>query len=106
MSYYSEVYYPRNRAKMIARTLKRIRANKAIMDERKSVPCADCGQRYPPHVMDFDHLRDKVNDVSKMHSWSTGTLLREIDKCEVVCSNCHRKRTHERVTSSSSAALD
>jgi hypothetical protein len=64
--------------------------------ELKKQPCTDCGKCYPYYVMDFDHLRDKLNSVSKMklHSWTR--LKEEIAKCELVCSNCHRIRTYNR----------
>jgi hypothetical protein len=79
---------------------KRVRrdAIKAFLIERKSVPCADCGKSYPHYVMDFDHLRDKVINIARaaVKDWSLKRLQAEIDKCEVVCSNCHRERTHRR----------
>lgn len=65
----------------------------------KDVPCTDCGVKYPPYVMDFDHVRGtKKYNVSSMVSrgMSEKTLLEEIAKCEVVCSNCHRARTYNR----------
>ncbi len=81
-------------------TLKRLQNNKAIIRTFKSVPCADCGVTYPYYVMDFDHKRGpKKLNVSRMINKTTGALLKEIDKCEVVCANCHRIRTHK--TSSS-----
>lgn len=56
--------------------------------------CVDCGE-FDPEVLDFDHLRDKRNNVSTM-LWS-GMLWKaiedEIAKCEVRCANCHRRRT-------------
>ena len=69
-----------------------------LVTQAKSVPCADCGNSYPPHVMDFDHVRGrKVLNVGLMsHRVSLDTLQSEIDKCEVVCANCHRERTHMR----------
>lgn len=63
----------------------------------KDVPCADCGQRLPDCAMDFDHVRGrKLFDVSHMkyYSYSREKLVAEILKCEVVCANCHRIRTH------------
>ena len=63
----------------------------------KSVPCADCGVQYPPYVMDFDHVRGKklfnVGTAGARHSFPQ--VEREIKKCEVVCANCHRERTHQ-----------
>jgi len=69
-----------------------------IVAKAKDVPCMDCGVKYPKVVMDFDHVRgDKKANVSKMvaNTVSVETLQKEIDKCDVVCSNCHRLRTYK-----------
>lgn len=65
--------------------------------EFKDVPCADCGVRYPRHVMDLDHVRGiKVRAISSMMNYTHDRFDTELDKCEVVCSNCHRERTYSR----------
>ena len=72
-------------------------ARRQYLDGLKSVPCKDCGVAYPPYVMDFDHIRGrKVRGIGKMLTSSWSTLQAEIAKCEIVCSNCHRERTHQR----------
>lgn len=66
----------------------------------KSKPCMDCGVSYPSYVMDFDHVRGtKSGNVSAFRStsWSLERVKLEIAKCEIVCSNCHRERTHSRL---------
>lgn len=64
----------------------------------KTGPCVDCKVSYPHYVMDYDHVRgEKTKNLAKMvgrTSWDK--ILEEIDKCELVCSNCHRIRTHIR----------
>jgi hypothetical protein len=84
----------------------RVEKHKAILDEAKSVPCTDCGQNYPPFVMDFDHVRGtKVRGVGEMRLYSTDRLIAEIAKCEVVCANCHRIRTFTRLAQKSQGAM-
>jgi hypothetical protein len=86
-----EQYYRRNKEKE--------QSLKHFIDAVKSYPCTDCGESYPPYVMDFDHLPDyeKVTEIAKVYksgSWSKTVM--EIMKCELVCSNCHRIRTYSR----------
>lgn len=59
--------------------------------------CADCGTRNP-EVFEFDHVGKKVANVSKLAfaSYSTRRIAQEIERCEVVCVNCHRRRTARR----------
>jgi len=67
------------------------------LNELKSAPCLDCGKTFHSVAMDFDHVRDvKVLEISQMWSWGRDRVLAEIDKCELVCANCHRVRTQSR----------
>jgi L-lysine 2,3-aminomutase len=89
---------PGFRGKRYAEKIARRQAKLAIYREAKSQPCMDCGNRYHPECMDFDHLRDKSDNVSVMvyRDYSVAALLAEIEKCELVCANCHRTRTRIR----------
>lgn len=70
-----------------------------FLNQAKSVPCADCGNRFPPVCMDFDHVRgEKKFSLSRAMTRSMEEVLSEIAKCEVVCANCHRIRTAERAS--------
>ena len=73
--------------------------NTQIIREAKNVPCTDCGEEFPYYVMDFDHRESslKRQSVGTMTTYSKGNLLAEIAKCDVVCANCHRIRTFERL---------
>lgn len=63
----------------------------------KDKPCLDCGHSYPHYVMDFDHVRGlKDFSIGGGLGFSREQILAEIEKCDLVCANCHRKRTHER----------
>jgi hypothetical protein len=70
-----------------------------LVEDAKSVPCADCAKTFPFYVMDFDHKNpdEKSANVSSLVSRgaSLARIQEEIDKCVVVCANCHRIRTWE-----------
>ena len=56
--------------------------------------CTDCGLR-DPVVLEFDHLDEERRDISVMISRGAKipALDAEIAKCQIVCANCHRRRT-------------
>lgn len=68
---------------------KRERANKLI-EKAKDRPCALCGKQYPASVMDFHHIEEKGNEVSKMRNYSVEAIKKEMEKCVILCCNCHR----------------
>lgn len=58
--------------------------------------CVDCGYRGHPVALDFDHVKgEKRREISDMMSYGWGAILEEMNKCEVVCANCHRIRTYK-----------
>lgn len=62
-------------------------------------PCTDCGRIFDPQVMQWDHLPgyEKFGDISGGFPGRTEEeILREIAKCELVCTNCHIMRTFRR----------
>ncbi len=99
-------YYFNNhdRQLKLAKNRKKLYQNqrKEWLSAIKSKPCQDCGQCYPPYVMDFDH-RDsdtKIASISLMSIRNTSSFEKiklEIEKCDLVCANCHRQRTHDRI---------
>ena len=60
--------------------------------------CVDCGQTYPFYILDFDHVYGKkVANIGQMLNYfSIEDIMKEVAKCDVVCSNCHRERTYQR----------
>ena len=71
------------------------RRKKAWMDTLKNRPCTDCEKQYPSPVMDWDHVHGEkefsLGD-SLANNIGRERILAEIEKCELVCSNCHRLR--------------
>ena len=94
---YNVQYYRRNRQAEIDRVKARQGAAREFLRELRNVPCLDCGGTFLPHQMDFDH-RDpsmksfQVTDKGLLKSRER--LLAEIDKCDIVCANCHAARTY------------
>lgn len=60
--------------------------------------CQLCGES-DPRVLDFDHLNPAQKSfgiaraIANCLNWQM--ILAEIDKCRILCSNCHRKHTAE-----------
>ena len=67
----------------------------------KTKACLDCGHTFPPVCMDFDHVKgSKSFNIARAvgTARNLNRILKEIAKCEVVCSNCHRIRTQSRTS--------
>lgn len=92
-------HYVKNKALYKDKPRRSVDKARLLIDEMKRKPCADCKGMFPPICMDFDHINnDKNGNVSRMVSSGNITgALDEASKCEIVCSNCHRIRTAERV---------
>lgn len=61
--------------------------------------CADCGESFHPVCMQWDHLPEftKTSNLSDLYGKKNKKMiLEEIQKCELVCSNCHALRTYHR----------
>ena len=75
----------------------RSRERRKLLNSLKDKPCTDCGIKYNPWVMQFDHVRGvKKAHVNTLLTRKLSILMEEIAKCELVCSNCHAERTHSR----------
>lgn len=81
-------------------------AKSAFIRSERNKPCSDCGGSYPWYVMEFDHRNpeDKIKPISSMTNSGWSNIRAELDKCDVVCANCHSVRTHHRRHSSESPA--
>ena len=72
-----------------------------VREYKETHPCTDCTKMFPWYVMEFDHVhgRTQKGDVTIARVVCTGSIervKREMAKCQLVCSNCHKVRTHER----------
>jgi len=71
-------------------------SNSYIFDYLSKNPCVDCGES-DPTVLEFDHNGKKPKIKAVLHivrsRFPLTKVMEEIDKCEVRCANCHRKKT-------------
>lgn len=89
----SKEYEKNNREKLSKIRKDRIEKFKRDMTELKIKlgGCRLCNEK-EPCCLDFHHLRDKIGQVSRLlHTSAWETILKEIEKCVLICSNCHRK---------------
>lgn len=98
---YRKQHYNKNKhrySKWIADKKKELK-QKYLLEKSKSI-CCDCGISYPdePWLMEYDHKSgNKIANVSKIvREGSTKKIQQEIDKCDIVCVLCHRRRTAKR----------
>ena len=71
--------------------------SRETLNTLKAKPCTDCGGIFPPECMDFDHKESKDFEIGRHYRKSLDKLLAEIEKCDLVCANCHRVRTSNRI---------
>ena len=94
-------HYTKYKGEYVKRAMTRMQRLKKenrlkIIDYLKDKCCCVCGEM-DMVVLDFDHKdrSQKVDSVSRLvsngSSWEK--IIAEIEKCEIFCSNCHRKRT-------------
>lgn len=91
-------HYLRNKEQWIKKRKEKKAELLSLVNSFKDGPCMDCGVRYPPYVMDFDHRNptEKYKAVSRLiNDGNANRILEEIKKCDLVCSNCHRERTYK-----------
>ena len=88
-------YYKEHPESIRQSLINRRKRARELVIKAKDKPCLDCGIKYPSYVMDFDHKGKKNFNISVSASQcrSLSSIQKEIDKCEVVCANCHRMRT-------------
>ena len=92
-------YYLKNKQYYLdANKLKRQRMRLWLQSIKDNKPCTDCHIQHPYYVLDFDHREpsQKKEILSRLvNHLSWKRLKEEVSKCDLVCANCHRKRTFD-----------
>jgi DNA-binding MarR family transcriptional regulator len=82
---------------------------KYIQEVKQGQVCVDCKEDYPYWMMEFDHTSDdKLFTIGRFQEITSDIekIKLEIEKCEIVCANCHRNRTYARRTAIASNIMD
>jgi hypothetical protein len=84
----------RTSARRLEQMRERVSRNVEYVYSAKDSPCLKCEQSFPPVCMDFHH-RDRASKHTIVATlvWrgvSLAMIQAEIDKCDLLCANCHR----------------
>lgn len=105
-------YYHNNKEKVQARHKLWVEKNKESLRDKQRLKkrerkewaisylggcCSKCGLTFHPAVYEFHHKKpeEKDRDPSKMLQLSLERLTAELDKCILLCANCHRLEHHK-----------
>ena len=84
---------PEEKAAFNAYCINRWRQRKVKAIEYKGSKCHICGYNACPDVLEFHHLNPEEKDVDwqklRLRSWTA--ITSELDKCVLLCANCHRE---------------
>lgn len=103
---YNRAHYSKNKLNYIERNRRQRKIIGQKVRELKNAPCTDCGNTFPYYVMEYDHLspQNKTCEIGRMARSDFKAIKAEIAKCDLVCANCHKARTHLRRLATKSAA--
>ena len=88
---YRKEHYQLNKQDQNAKGLFRIREIKRKLVEFMGGICAHCKNKFPDVAFDFHHLDPSTKEISNnLRHRSYESALKEVKKCIMLCSNCHR----------------
>jgi hypothetical protein len=90
---YQRSWHQRHREERLTKLYARKKAiSEYLQEAKKQLCCADCGERHPA-ALQFHHVNaeDKMFNVGDAirGGRSLDTIKKEIEKCIVLCANCH-----------------
>lgn len=95
---YRRNWYSKNKAsekKHVSRRKKEI--GEWFNKYRETLSCSACGENHPA-TLDFHHKdkssKDFAINILVHNGYSLSRIKKEMEKCQVVCANCHRKIHH------------
>ena len=93
---YAKNYHGENKIERNIAAKEKRKQNKTKAVEYMGGKCIDCNGIFPLAVYDFHHLDPSQKDIPLgfLMNWNWGVQQKELDKCVLLCSNCHRVRHH------------
>ncbi len=84
---------------VLSRNTARRKTTKLELIALKGGKCVRCGYDEHPAALDFDHIdpAGKSRQISYLinDGVKREVLLAELEKCQLLCANCHRIKTHD-----------
>lgn len=96
---YYRKHYASNKEQYLARNKRtRKRRQARMLQQKANTPCSDCGGTFHPFIMEYDHRDPSTKNFSigSIHKNAGRKLAEELEKCDLVCANCHKMRTFRR----------
>ena len=96
---YNREYYRRNQKRLLEKQREKNRSlaesrRKWLVEYKKTLECIRCGKNHPA-TLTFHHRKGSIKSFEIANAIALGVsqkrLIAEIDKCEVLCANCHAK---------------
>jgi hypothetical protein len=93
---YRRRWYAAHKESATSAVKRRKREIKVWLNQYKAtLKCSRCPENHPA-CLEFHHKRPSEKDINLSWAvswgWSVERIQREIDKCVVLCANCHRKQ--------------
>ncbi len=87
---------PEEKAKFNAYCIERWRNRKVKAVQYLGGKCYNCGYDKCVWALEFHHRDPTTKEAhwTKMRLWSESRLFKELDKCDLLCANCHREVHH------------
>jgi len=92
---YQAKWYSQNKEKRIAQVKERqIIMRERFQEYKTTLECILCGENHPA-CLEFHHRDPTTKDVNLSEAYTRGwgweRIMKEVEKCDVLCANCHRK---------------
>lgn len=88
------VWYAKHKGEQKKRVSVRVSQSYVRLQSYKVERGCPCGERHPA-CLDFHHRDPKSKEfyitIAAKRGWAWSRIAAEVEKCDVLCSNCHRK---------------